>query len=96
MSRQIPLNARKLLHLLCREVQIESVLQGNTEADRVQADAQLLLAERPDVVRKMREELTALWTQHQHVPSITVALDDLLRKHTNRRSDEKGPGPCLH
>ena len=96
MSRQIPLTARKLLHLLCLELQVESVAQDDSKADRVQADAERLLAEYPDIVRDMREELAALWARHQHVPSITVAMDDLLRKHTNRRSEEKVPGPRLH
>jgi hypothetical protein len=87
MSRQIPIAARKLLHLLCLEVQAESVVQGTDDADRLLISADRLLAEYPDLVDDMREDLAALWAHHQHVPSITVAIDELLRAHTNRRSE---------
>jgi hypothetical protein len=45
----------------------------------------------------MREELAALWAGHQHVPSITIAIKEILRAHTNRRPKSKGdPPPRYH
>jgi hypothetical protein len=96
MSRQIPIAARKLLHLLYFEVQAESVVQGTDDADRLMVSADRLLAEYPDLIDDMREDLAALWAHHQHVPSITVTIDELLRAHTNRRLESKVQRPRYH